>query len=89
LDLITELIQRAGDRIIVMPGAGITERNIERIVEQSHPREIHIYAPASVQSAMQYRNDRCYMGGELRPPEFSLTVTDPGRVRAFINAAGA
>jgi copper homeostasis protein len=89
LDLITELIQRAGDQLIVMPGAGITERNIEKIVAQSHPREIHIYAPATVQSAMQYRNDRCYMGGELRPPEFSLAVTDPGRVRAFINAAGA
>ena len=32
LPLIVELMQRAGDRIVIMPGGGITERNVERIV---------------------------------------------------------
>ncbi|MCA9957355.1 MAG: copper homeostasis protein CutC, partial [Anaerolineales bacterium] len=32
LPLITELVRRAGDRIIVMPGGGITPRNVDRIV---------------------------------------------------------
>ena len=32
LPLIVELIQRAGNRIVVMPGGGITSRNVERIV---------------------------------------------------------
>lgn len=88
LDLITELVQKAGDRIIVMPGAGITERNIKKIVAQCAPREVHIYAPASVESRMRYRNTQCYMGGELRPPEFALTVIDANRVRAFVHAVG-
>ena len=34
LPLITELVRRAGERIIVMPGGGITARNVERIVER-------------------------------------------------------
>jgi copper homeostasis protein len=86
LDLITDLIRVAGDRVIIMPGAGITERNIAKIVAQSAPHEIHIYAPVTVEGAMQYRNTRCFMGGELRPPEFTLSVTDPERIRMFLQA---
>ena len=84
LDLIADLVRKAGDRIIVMPGAGITERNIQKIVEQSSATEVHVAGPASVESRMKYRNPRCFMGGELRPPEFTLTVTDPQRVREFV-----
>lgn len=86
LDLITDLVQKAGDRIIVMPGGGITERNIEKIVEHSGAKEAHVAAPVGVESRMKYRNTRCFMGGELRPPEFTLTVTDPNRIRAFLRA---
>ena len=32
LPLIAELVRRAGEKIIVMPGGGITARNVERIV---------------------------------------------------------
>jgi copper homeostasis protein len=81
LDLIAELVRRAGDRIAIMPGGGITERNIQKIVEQSRAREVHVYAPMSVESRMMYRNLRCFMGGELRPPEFTLSVTAPQRIR--------
>ena len=40
LPLIAELVRCAGDRIIVMPGGGITARNIDRIVAAANPREI-------------------------------------------------
>jgi len=86
LDLITDLVQKAGDRIIVVPGGGITERNIKKIVEQSGVKEVHVAALVSVESRMRYRNTRCFMGGELRPPESTLTVTDPHRIRAFVRA---
>jgi len=33
---------------------------------------------------MKSRNERCFMGGELRPPEFSLLATDVARVRSFM-----
>ncbi len=86
LDLITDLVQKAGDQIIVMPGAGITERNVKKIVERSGAREVHVAAPMSVESRMRYRNTWCFMGGELRPPEFTLSVTDPNRIQAFVRA---
>lgn len=86
LDLIADLVQKAGDRIVVMPGGGITERNVTKIVKGSGAQEVHVAAPVSVESRMRYRNSRCFMGGELRPPEFALTVTDADRIRAFVNA---
>jgi len=83
LDLITDLVRQAGDRIIVMPGGGISERNISKIVAQSGVKEIHLVGMVSVESRMTYRNPRCFMGGELRPPEFTRMVTDAQRVREF------
>ena len=82
LDLITELVEKAGDRIIVMPGGGITDRNIGKIVSQCQPREIHVAGLVNTESRMQYRNPRVFMGGEFRPPEFTLTVTDPNLIKA-------
>jgi copper homeostasis protein len=86
LDLIADLVKAAGDRVIIMPGGGITERNIERIVAGSGAREIHVYAPMTLEGRMKYRNPRVFMGGELRPPEYTLSVTDPNRVRALVGA---
>ena len=88
LDLIVELVRAARERIIVMPGAGITERNIHKIVAASGVREVHVYAPVNFESRMAYRNPRVYMGGELRPPEFNVSTTGAARIRAFLDAAG-
>ena len=80
LDLIAQLVQRAGDRVIIMPGGG-TERNVGKVVARSGVREVHVIGPMTLDSPMQYRNPRVFMGGELRPPEYARTVTDPARIR--------
>jgi copper homeostasis protein len=89
LELITELVQRAGDRIIVMPGAGFTTRNIGKIVAQCGAREVHVTGFAPLESPMQYRNARVFMGGELRPAEYTRMVTDAGRIQALRQAASS
>jgi copper homeostasis protein len=86
VDLISDLVKRAGSRIIVMPGGGITERNIKKIIAQSGAREAHFLGTISVSSPMRYRNPNPFMGGELRPPEFTRNVTDPDRVRQYVRA---
>lgn len=86
LDLIADLVQEARGRIIVMPGGGITERNIKKIIATSQAREAHVLGSAVVESPMRFRNTRPFMGGELRPPEFSRSVTDPDRVKQLIAA---
>lgn len=89
LDLITALVQQAGDRIIVMPGGGIHERNLKKIVTQSGVLEVHMTARREIESRMTYRNPNPYMGGALRPPEFSRLETDAARVRGLIDITRA
>jgi copper homeostasis protein len=86
LDLITELVRKADGRIIIMPGGGITERNIGKIVAQSGVKEVHAAALALADSRMKHRNPRVFMGGELRPPEYAVSLTDPARIRALVSA---
>jgi copper homeostasis protein len=85
LDLLAELQKQAGGRIIVMPGGGITPRNVQRIVAGSGVSEVHLSARRSVSSGMTYRNGNCFMGGALRPPEFGWKVTDETAVQSLVN----
>jgi copper homeostasis protein len=41
LDLIRELVQRSGDRLIVMPGGGVKGNNARGIIDMTGVREIH------------------------------------------------
>jgi copper homeostasis protein len=76
LELIAALQKQAAGRIIVMPGGGITPRNLQRIVKGTGVNEVHLSARSSVESGMTYRNSRVFMGGTLRPPEFGWKMTD-------------
>jgi len=85
LDLLSDLVHRADGRVILMPGVpgNISERNLAKIIAQSGVREVHSYAPLTVDSRMAYRNPRVFMGGELRPPEYSVSLVDAERIRAL------
>jgi copper homeostasis protein len=84
VELIAELVRRAGDDIIIMPGAGITEKNLPRIMRETGAKEFHVTGSAPVQSTMEFRNERCFMGKALYPPEFSLKVTNADKIRNYI-----
>ena len=83
VELISELVRRAGDDIIIMPGAGITPKNLTRIIRETGAKEFHVTGSSTVTSKMEYRNERCYMGKALYPPEFSIKVTDPEKIRHY------
>ncbi len=87
LDLIAELVQIAEDRIIIMPGGG-TERNVPKVVETSGVKEVHVVGPMTVESSMVFRNHQIYMGGELRPAEYSRVITDSGKIKSLRNEVG-
>ena len=84
VELITELVRRAGEDIIIMPGAGITPKNLPRIIRETGAREYHVTGSSSVDSKMEFRNDRCFMGKALYPPEFSMKVADAGKISHYV-----
>jgi len=43
-DLIRQLVQRAENRIIIMPGGGISEKNVREFVKETNVTEIHFSA---------------------------------------------
>lgn len=87
LPTIKYLTEKAKERIIIVPGGGITERNLERILRGSGAKEFHCSARHSVASAMRYKNSNTSMGGSLRPPEFTNKVASYEKVKNFVFVA--
>jgi len=84
LPLLTELVKKADDRIIIMPGCGISERNFKYLDEKINAKEYHVFLPKEISSKMEYRPSHIYMGGLLRQPEFSIFHTDNERVSNIV-----
>lgn len=63
--LIQQLVHRAGERITIMPGAGINSQNIIQIAESTGAVEFHSSASMFIQGNMQYHhkgiNDEKYI----------------------------
>jgi len=80
--LIRELVARAGGRIVVMPGAGITARNIVALAAATGASELHASARVQRPSGMRHRHPVLadMEGGEWR--------SDVTRVRALVAALG-
>eukprot|EP00064_Thunnus_orientalis_P021843 superscaffoldBa00006903_g22011 len=83
LPLIKRLIDQAKGRITIMPGGGITERNLQRILEGSGAQEFHCSARSSRDSAMKFRNACVTMGAVFSAPEYGLKVADVSKVRTL------
>jgi len=80
--LLSQLVKEAGDRIIIMPGCGVNERNIAELARLSGAREFHFSAREPVESGMIYRNPDVAMGSEDDP--YGTVQTTARRVAATI-----
>ena len=83
--LIRTLIERASDRLTVMPGSGINELNIKQIRKETGAREFHLTAREKVESTMKYRKEGIFMGGLPDIPEYYMYVSDQDRIRKIVN----
>ncbi|MCB5229648.1 MAG: copper homeostasis protein CutC [Candidatus Cloacimonetes bacterium] len=63
--LIRELMDKAGERIIVMPGSGINSGNVIELLELTHAREIHLSASHMVAGRMRYHNQYLSLQGGI------------------------
>uniref|UniRef100_A0A3B4VL32 Copper homeostasis protein cutC homolog n=1 Tax=Seriola dumerili TaxID=41447 RepID=A0A3B4VL32_SERDU len=83
------LIKRIIDQVFVylliyfITGGGITERNLQRILEGSGAQEFHCSARSSKDSSMKFRNTCVTMGAAFSAPEYGLKVADVSKVRTL------
>ena len=81
-ELLAQLVERAGERLIIMPGCGVRENNIAEIARLSGAREFHFSDRESVESGMFFRNPEVTMGKEDDP--YGYVATTARRVAATI-----
>lgn len=85
VELLRELVERAGKRIVIMPGCGVNASNIAHIAEATGAREFHFSARSKRDSGMIFRRSRVSMGGAVVIDEYSRDVTDVEIVRETID----
>ncbi|TPX31391.1 hypothetical protein SmJEL517_g05265 [Synchytrium microbalum] len=81
LPLLKMLVEAARGRISILPGGGITPRNLSRILSQVPFPEVHMALPSSVDSKMVFRNGAVFMGVAITTPEYAIPKTDPKLVK--------
>lgn len=79
--LIAQLVRQAGNRIVIMPGSGVSAANIAKLHAQTGARAFHLSAKKTVESGMVFRRDGVPMGLPMMS-EFERFVTDAGVVAA-------
>jgi copper homeostasis protein len=81
VDLIKKLIERAGDRIEILPGGGIQASNLKETVERTGCRQVHMTAWGTVFDTSTQARPGITFGGALYPAEDRYQVTDAKLVR--------
>jgi copper homeostasis protein len=84
--LIRKLREAAGERLVVMPGAGVRLNNIARLVSETGCVEYHTSGRAPFASGMRYRNERVKMGGPGQD-EYAIVETSAELVKQIIAKA--
>lgn len=82
LELISRLLEKAGENIIVMPG-GRVEAHLEAILKTG-VREVHLSGRTRQESPMQFRRTGITMG--LDSAEYTRFVSDSERIRQIKKA---
>lgn len=73
---VREMREYAAGRIQILPGAGITARNMDRILAETGCDQIHLAAHKAQYDTSVNNNRSIYYGGCLYPPEDRFQVID-------------
>lgn len=85
--LLKELIAKAGNSIVILPGSGINKNNIKNIAESTGATEFHFSAREPIDSKMIYRKPEISMNSIPGMDDYVFNATTPEKVREIIEAA--
>jgi copper homeostasis protein len=83
--VIARLVRRAAGRIGILPGCGIDETNVRRLVADTGAREVHVRGTSPLRSGMAHRNPRVSFRSAVDGDDSVLEATDAGRIRTMAN----
>ena len=88
LDTIREMIEYADGAIEILPGAGITLENVQKVVDATRCTQVHLARHKTLPDPSVNNNRSIYYGGALYPPEDRFDVTDRDYVAAVRGKLG-
>lgn len=84
IDLISALVKKANERIIIMPGSGINETNFTQIMEKSGAHEFHLSARSIKKSKMLFQKNELKMGSCTDYNEYEIKLADFTKLKSII-----
>jgi copper homeostasis protein len=86
VQLIAELVQRAGNRIEILPGGGIRPHNMNEVVRRTGCGQIHMTALRKAEDLSTRANREISFTGGLRPAEDAYDMTDAELVKDIVKS---
>lgn len=80
--LLGELVKQAGERIIIMPGAGVKSSNLEKLIIESDAKEFHSSARVAAPNPLTYINTQVSDYGHVY-------IADENELRKMMAIVGA
>ena len=71
-----EMIAYAAGRLQILPGAGVTAKNMDRILAETGADQLHVAAHRSLRDSSADNNRAIFYGGCLYPPEDRFQLVD-------------
>ncbi|MBE9468266.1 MAG: copper homeostasis protein CutC [Bacteroidetes bacterium] len=84
IDLLKELVEKADNRIVVMPGCGVDEKNLKKLVLKTKAGEFHSSAKEFEKSKMGYFNKNISMGGNDNVDEFQKVSVNANKIKLML-----
>jgi copper homeostasis protein len=84
IDLLKKLVEHANNRIVIMPGGGINETNVKKIVDECGVSEIH--SSASVKVGSKEKHNKIFFGKSGAVSEHETRITSAEKIKAIIKA---
>jgi copper homeostasis protein len=76
-EIIRQLIEKAGERIVIMPGSGITPKNAGELIQKTGANELHGTFRSRFPSSMKCRNRVL----SHQADEYELLLTDAEKIK--------
>jgi len=83
LDILAELMQQAGDRIIIMPGCGLRSYNVTKIATVTKASEYHSAARIDISNPLTFQNPLVHDLGNV----FNVSADEVQLIKANAEAA--
>ncbi len=87
-ETVRQMREYAAGRLQIMPGAGITARNLARVIAETGAEQIHVAGHTTQSDRSTANNRSIFYGGCLYPPEDRFQILDGGYIRGIVETLG-